>query len=202
MATMEKKQLYPFYCKFNDKGGKEQRVGMEISEGHKKLAQDDYAEKEGRVIARFFNTTMPKETQIRFTMEPGEAYDVYVRMMKVFRSQVAVKDKLPPHKFTKDGQDIMTNLTIEKWVRGEKSGFALACQRGEVSHNVSLREGGFLYAAEIFKHMSLQSAWQFAPAPNVDKKQEALDALTTLKTYLADKKGSLDLLKQLYKMME
>lgn len=80
-----KKQIYPFYCKFRDKAGKEQRVGVEISEGYKKLT-DSYAGQEGRVIARFFTTTMAKETQIRSTMEPAEAFEIYMRMMKVDRS--------------------------------------------------------------------------------------------------------------------
>jgi len=191
-----KRQIYPFYCKFNDKAGKEQRVGLEISEGVKKLT-DSYADQEGRVVARFFNTTMAKDTQIRYTMEPAEAFEVYVRMMKVFRSTAAVKDKLPPHKFSKEGKDIMTNLTIEKWVRGEKSGYALACQRGEVSHNVSLREGGFLYAAEVFKAMSVSCNWQDARPT----KDDAVTALTTIKNHLESKPQAIGLLRQLHAMI-
>ncbi|WP_224981286.1 hypothetical protein [Geomonas agri] len=149
------------------------------------------------MVVRFFNTTMLKETQIRYTMEPAEAVEVYMRMIKVSRSQVAVKDKLQPHKFSKDGKDTMTNLTIEKWVRGEKSGYALACQRGEVSHNVSLREGGFLYAAEVFKALSVSCNWQDAKPTRDD----AVSALTTIKNHLNSKPQAVGLLRQLHAMI-
>lgn len=52
-----------------------------------------------------------------------------------------------------------TKLTVEKYERNNKAGYALIIQRGDDSINVSATVGHFLYAAEFLKHLSITEAW-------------------------------------------
>ncbi|MDA8413840.1 MAG: hypothetical protein M0023_08630 [Desulfobacteraceae bacterium] len=91
------------------------------------------ATKAGIVQLRFFLLQSPdaagKTTQIKFQMEPWEAFDLSMRMTKVFNE--GGKEKLI-HKFTPgEGPEIVTSVTIEKWERAGKSGLGIAAGRGE-----------------------------------------------------------------------
>jgi len=178
-----KRQVFTFYA------GREVKVGVELSEGFKQLQTPGASE--GRVVARFFNTSQPKDTQIRYTMEPAEAFRLYLLIQRIYRSQGPAKEKLPPHKFTKDGKEVMTTVSVEKWARNGKSGYALSVSRGNNSHNVSLSEADFLYAGEVLRNLSVSSNWQVVPTPppthpTQRTKQEAIAALTTLKLFLGN----------------
>jgi hypothetical protein len=67
------------------------------------------------------------------------------------------------HSFTGPDGEVQTRLTVERWARNGKSGYALAVQRGEEQLNVPVQAEQFLFAAEFLRHLSLQQAWVEEP---------------------------------------
>jgi len=110
---------------------------------------------EGRIAMRFFKLESGS-TAIRFIAEPAEAFELHAKMHKVF--QAGGKESLN-HRFEGRDGEVQTRLTVERWERGGKSGFALAVQRGEEELNVPVSADRFLHAAEFLRHLSLQQAW-------------------------------------------
>ena len=55
---------------------------------------------------------------------------------------------------SRDGE-VQTRLSVERWERNGKSGFAFAVQRGEELLNVPVQAERFLHAAEFLRHLSL-----------------------------------------------
>ena len=88
--------------------------------------------------------------------EPAEAFELHGKMHKVF--QDGGKESLN-HRFEGRDGEVQTRLTVERWERGGKSGFAFAVQRGEEEMNVPVGADRFLHAAEFLRHLSLQQAW-------------------------------------------
>ena len=110
---------------------------------------------EGRIAMRFFKLESGS-TAIRFIAEPAEAFELHAKMHKVF--QTGGKESLN-HRFEGRDGEVQTRLTVERWERGGKSGFALAVQRGEEELNVPVSADRFLHAAEFLRHLSLHQAW-------------------------------------------
>lgn len=110
---------------------------------------------EGRIALRFFKLESGS-TAIRFIAEPAEAFELCGKMQKVARD--GGKESLN-HRFEGRDGEVLTRLTVERWERGGKSGFALAVQRGEEEINVPTTVDRFLHAAEFLRHLSLQQAW-------------------------------------------
>ena len=92
---------------------------------------------EGRIALRFFKLESGS-TAIRFIAEPAEAFELCGKMKKVARD--GGKESLN-HRFEGRDGEVLTRLTVERWERGGKSGFALAVQRGEEEINVPRSAG-------------------------------------------------------------
>lgn len=150
---MSVKHIFPLYS---------QNSGLEITPEIK--VNSGKGQSEGRVQLRFFLLQAPgangKTTQIKFLMEPWEAFDLALRMDKVFRE--GGKEKLT-HKFIPaGGQEMITSVTIEKWERGGKSGLGIAVGRGDAFISVPVGKDSvsrFLYAAEFLKYLSTRQGW-------------------------------------------
>ena len=127
-------------------------AGVEISPYEKRA---EGKPREGRISLRFFK--MDSGTQhIRFIAEPLEGFELCRMINKIF--QEGGKETLT-HKFESNGAEIITKLTVERYERNSRTGFALGIQRGDESINVAAATSTFLYAAEFLKHLSMTEAW-------------------------------------------
>jgi hypothetical protein len=127
-------------------------AGVEIAP-HEKRGTGRPAE--GRIALRFFRMESGASS-IRFVAEPAEAFELYRKIHKVFRE--GGKETLT-HRFEGSEGEVSTRLTIERYDRGGKPGFAFAVQRGEEDVNVPVSGERFLYAGEFLRHLSLAQAW-------------------------------------------
>jgi len=110
---------------------------------------------EGRISLRFF--TMESGSQhIRFVAHPGEGYALFRMINKVF--QEGSKETLT-HKFEGSNGEVVTKLSVEKYERNGKAGYAFTVLRGNESINVATSACDFLYAGEFLRHLSLREAW-------------------------------------------
>lgn len=159
-----RRRILPIYAKIKDRtSGKDIPVGLEISDAYKPNKdpkENDPLKSEGRVSMRFFNCSLPKDTQILTMLEPWEAFDLALKINEAVRSEKAVELKLAPHKYMKAGEEIMTTVSVEKWVRTDRSGYALKAVRKGQSHNISMDRTHLLHAAEFLKFMSTIQSYQ------------------------------------------
>ncbi|MFO7576855.1 MAG: hypothetical protein R6W66_03920 [Pelovirga sp.] len=114
---------------------------------------------EGRVVLRFFRLESGSSA-IRFIVEPFEAFALYGKMHRIVRD--GGQESLN-HAFAGPEGEVQTRLTVERWARDGKSGYALTVQRGEEKLNVPVQPEQFLYVAEFLRHLSLQQAWVEEP---------------------------------------
>lgn len=119
---------------------------------------------EGRVALRFFRLASGSNA-IRFIAEPAEAFILYDKIHKVLRD--GGQESLN-HSFEGRDGEVQTSLTVERWERNGKSGYAFNVQRGEEHLNVPVHLDRFLYAAEFLRHLSLQQAWFEEPVRSPD----------------------------------
>lgn len=153
-----------------------QSTGVEIRSVIKSSEENGLVtERYGRIQLRFFKLT-PKTkpgdvTQMRFICEPDEAFGLALMISQVAGSSVPCKEKLAPHKFTvgDPGNETVTTLTVEKWERGGKSGYALTVGRGKDFISVPTPLMKFLFAAEFLKFLSTDQCW----AERADKANSA-----------------------------
>lgn len=129
----------------------------------------------GAVTLRFFKLENGG-SQMRFIMSPVESYEASLMCLEVNGSTEALKLKRT-HKFEKDGKEVETSLTLEKWVREGKSGYAVSIKRDEVSINVPLNAGNFSYLGELFRYLSTQQAW-VNPVETTDLKEASEEVST------------------------
>jgi len=122
-------------------------------------------ERSGRIQLRFFKLT-PKVnpddvTQIRFVCEPDEAFELSHKISCVAASATPCKEKLNPHKFSsgEPATETVTTLTVEKWERNGKSGYALTVGRGKDFISVPLPILKFQFAAEFLRYLSTDQCW-------------------------------------------
>lgn len=118
---------------------------------------------EGRIVLRFFRLESGSNA-IRFIVEPAEAFALYSKMHRI--ASDGGQESLT-HTFTGPEGEVQTRLTVERWARNGKSGYALAVQRGEEQLNVPVQAEQFLFAAEFLRHLSLQQAWVEEPERSV-----------------------------------
>jgi hypothetical protein len=155
---------YPCYELFS------QSTGVEISAAVKNSEeQGRVVERSGRIHLRFFKLT-PKTkpddvTQIRFICEPDEAFSLSRMITQVADSAVPIKEKLNPHKFSAGDQtaETVTTVSVEKWERGGKSGYALTVGRGKDFISVPVPLPKFLFAAEFLRVLSTEQCWVERP---------------------------------------
>ncbi|MBE0575619.1 MAG: hypothetical protein IH613_06955 [Desulfuromonadales bacterium] len=119
---------------------------------------------EGRVALRFFRLTSGSSA-IRFIAEPAEAFALHGKIHKVLRD--GGQESLN-HSFEGRDGEVQTRLTVERWERNGKSGYAFSVQRGEEHLNVPVHPDRFLYVAEFLRHLSLQQAWVEEPMHTAD----------------------------------
>jgi hypothetical protein len=128
------------------------QAGVEITPYTKR---SDNRPNEGRIALRFFRLESGG-TSLRFIVEPAEAFDLYCRMGKVHAE--GGKESLS-HRFEASGNEVSTKLTLERYTRNGKHGFALELQRGNEEINVPTTAERFLHAAEFLRYLSLREAW-------------------------------------------
>ena len=151
---------YRCYEIFSQSTGVEIRTTVKNNEENGQLV-----ERAGRVQLRFFKLTpktKPGEvTQIRFLCAPDEAFELALKIGQVAVSNVPCKEKLSPHKFTggEQGGETVTTLTVEKWERGGKSGYALTVGREKEFISVPTPLAKFLFAGEFLKALSTEQCW-------------------------------------------
>lgn len=143
-----------------------QSTGVEIREAFKSHEENgQVTERSGRIQLRFFKLTpktRPDEvTQIRFICEPDEAFGLALMISQVATSSAACKEKLAPHKFPggEQGLETVTTLSVEKWERGGKSGYALTVGRAKDFISVPLPLAKFLFAGEFLKGIATEQCW-------------------------------------------
>ena len=145
-----------------------QSTGIEIRETVKTHEDDGrIVERAGRVQLRLFKlapkTKADEITQIRFICEPDEAFGLALMIGQVAASSAPCKEKLSPHKFSAGDQETVTTLSVEKWERGGKSGYALTVGRGKDFISVPVPLGKFLFAAEFLRILATEQCWVERP---------------------------------------
>ncbi|HEX9079420.1 MAG TPA: hypothetical protein VF795_07515 [Desulfuromonadaceae bacterium] len=147
-----------------------QSTGVEISESAKSHGENGrVTERSGRVQLRFFKLTpktKPDEvTQIRFICEPDEAFGLGLMIGQVAASSAPCREKLAPHKFPagEQGAETVTTVSVEKWERGGKGGYALTVGRGKDFISVPLPLPKFLFAGEFLKALATEQCWVERP---------------------------------------
>jgi hypothetical protein len=133
-------------------------AGVEIAPYEKR--QEGKA-REGRISLRFFRMESGAQ-QLRFVAEPAEGFELFRMIDKVYRD--GGRETLT-HKFESDSGEVITKLSVERYERNNRMGYALVIQRSDDSINVSATAGHFLYAAEFLRHLSLSEAWVEQEAP-------------------------------------
>ena len=127
-------------------------AGVEIAPHEKRSAGRPA---EGRIALRFFRMESGSSA-IRFVAEPAETFELYRKIHKI--SQEGGREALT-HRFEGSEGEIVTRLTIERYEREGKPGFAFAVKRGEEEINVPVSGERFLFAGEFLRHLSLAQAW-------------------------------------------
>jgi hypothetical protein len=156
------RRITTIYCKTKERQGQgEVTSGLEISEGVKRNeGPDDPIRTEGRVFLRFFATDQPKEQHIRTMLEPWEAFQLSRLIQQAVAATEKVELRLAPHKFTRNGEEIVTSVLVERWVKESRSGYAIKAMRTGRSYNVAMSETHLLWAAEMLRSLATAQAWQ------------------------------------------
>ena len=136
--------------------------GLEICEHVKRNGK-----KHGQVCMRFFIENGSQE-QIRFLMEPREAFSLWMKITKVIRSTVSLKEPSTVHKIEREEKgvktEIFTTVTVEKYVKEGRSGYAITCVRSinnvKNSYNIPMAESDFMFCGELLKFLSCVQAWE------------------------------------------
>lgn len=141
-------------------------TGIEIREAEKISEENGQTiERTGRIHLRFFKltpkTSSDEVTQIRFICEPDEAFELGLLIAQVAHSPVPCKEKLNPHKFSlgSPGSETVTTVSVEKWERAGKSGYALTVGRGKDFISVPAPLPKFIFAGEFLKFLSTVQCW-------------------------------------------
>lgn len=164
MPTTIELLRYRCYEIYSQSTGIEIRVSIKINEEHGQVT-----ERTGRILLRFFKLTpktKPDEvTQIRFICEPDEAFGLSLIIRQVANSSVPCKEKLNPHKFSvKDnGEETVSTVSVEKWERGGKNGYALTVGRGKDFISVPVPLAKILFAGEFLRTLSTEQCWVERP---------------------------------------
>jgi len=150
------------YCKMKDRQGRaDVSAGLEISEGVKRNeSADDPVRAEGRIFLRFFTTDQPKEQQIHTMLEPWEAFQLSRLIQQAVEAKEKLELRLAPHKFTRNGEEIVTCVMVEKWVKETRAGYAIKAMRKGLSYNIAMSETHLLWAGEMLRALSTAQAWQ------------------------------------------
>jgi len=142
-----------------------QSTGLEIREAVRSSEENGVVtERSGRIQLRFFKlapkTRADEVTQIRFICEPDEAFDLALKITHTRSSEIPCKEKLSPHKFsTPEHGETVTTVTVEKWERNGKSGYALTVGRGNDFISVPMPLSKLAFAGEFLRVLSTGQCW-------------------------------------------
>jgi len=106
--------------------------------------------REGKIWLRFFTFGDGESKQVKFAMDPEEAFKAHLGILSVVKS--GSKFSLI-HKFN----DKQSTLTIEKWEKNNKNGFGIVIKKDDTKINVPLDQVNVLFLAELLKAMSVES---------------------------------------------
>jgi hypothetical protein len=160
MTRNDSLKHYRNYEIFSQSTGVEICAAIKTNEEHGQVT-----ERCGRIHLRFFKlapkTSTEDVTQIRFICEPDEAFGLSLMIHQVAGSSVPCKEKLNPHKFSSGGTgaEVVTTLSVEKWERGGKTGFAFTVGRGKDFISVPVPLAKFLFAGEFLRALSTEQCW-------------------------------------------
>ena len=156
------RRVTTIYCKMKDHQGQgEVSSGLEISEGIRRNdGANDPVRAEGRVFLRFFATDQPKEQHIRTMLEPWEAFQLSRLIQQAVEAKEKVELRLAPHKFTRNGEDVVTSVLVEKWIKETRAGYAIKAMRKGLSYNIAMSETHLRWAAEMLRALAIAQAWQ------------------------------------------
>jgi len=127
-------------------------AGVEISPYERR---QEGKPREGRISLRFFSIASGSQ-QLRFVAEPSEGFELFRMINKVY---VEGEKEALTHVYEGTEGKTVTKLTVEKYERNNKTGYAFIIQRGNESINIAASASTFLYAAEFLRHLSLTEAW-------------------------------------------
>ncbi len=117
-----------------------------------KTNRRQYAYPEGKLFLRFF--THDCSTNIRYMMQPVEAYMISGRIARALASPEKVKLSLPPHKFKKGDIETTTTVTVEKFGEGDKTKISLSCKKGTESVQVIFDIDQAEYLSDMLKFVA------------------------------------------------
>ena len=143
-------------------------TGVEVK-GNNIIKKD---KKFGAITLRFFKLDNGGK-QMRFIVSPVESYEIYLLIAKVLASANALKLS-KTHKFEREGQEVSTTLSLEKWVKG----YAISIKRDSESINVPMTAATFTYLGEFLKYLSLQQAWVNPAETEVSESTEVEEVST------------------------
>ena len=144
------------YTMYAKNTGMEIKVTSKVSE-EKAAAGKSATGKEGRIALRFFTFGNGDSQSLKFILNPLEAYGLYLSAAELAKK--GGKQTLI-HKFTGDEGEVTSRLTLEKWEKEGKSGYAYSLKRGDSNAvNVPMDMVSFLYVGELMKALSLEQAW-------------------------------------------
>jgi len=106
--------------------------------------------REGKTWLRFFTFGDGETKQVKFAMDPEEAFKSHLGIISVVKS--GSKFTLV-HKFNEK----QSTLTIEKWEKNDKSGFGIVIKKDDTKINVPLDQANALFLAELLKAMSIEA---------------------------------------------
>lgn len=143
------------YTMYAKNTGMEIKVTSKVSE--EKADGKSATGKEGRIALRFFTFGNGDSQSLKFILNPLEAYGLYLSSAELVKK--GGKQTLI-HKFQGEEGEVTSRLTIEKWEKEGKSGFAYSLKRGDASAvNVPMDMVSFLYMGELMKALSVEQAW-------------------------------------------
>lgn len=127
-------------------------TGMQIMTSKKETDTN----KEGRIALRFFTFGNGESKSLRFVLNPVEAFGLCLTVLEVVKNG---GNKSIIHKFEGEEGVTISTLHIEKWVKGDKSGYAMTLKRGDDAVNVPMDMTHFLFVGELMKTLSTEQAW-------------------------------------------
>jgi len=150
------------------------KTGVEVVGVTRRRTKGEFVEKYGAVRMRFFQMEGDKNS-IRVILNPVEAAKLGRVLKKLTSSQKAAKVQIFYHSYEKDGKKISTTLTAEKWVKGEKSGYALVLHQkngGEVKINVPMDKDTAYYLGLLMEHLAVEQSWFAVSKEDTEETEE------------------------------
>jgi len=136
-------------------------TGMEVLAVTRKRSKEDYLQKYGAVRLRFFQMEGEKKS-VRTLLNTVECAKIGKALRILLKSKEAKSVKIFYHEYEKDGNKVTTTLNLEKWVKGNKSGYAFVINQkngDNVKINVPIDGDTAYYLALLFEHLSVEQSW-------------------------------------------